>query len=232
MKYLAIIYSLLFALLWEMSLSAESLKITTQNWPPYQVLKDGELAGSATKTVKCVLKKLKIKYTIEVLPWKAAQETVKAGKADAFYAAGITKDRDSYAVPTEKIANFKWIWVINKNSDLDPTTAEFKETATVAAKFGTGPEFYLYEHNFKIIASPKELIQLFEMLQAKRFEAFLTPEEPTTELFKSNVVNKDNFKYIFHSNNDLVFYFSKKYVKRYPDIIKKFNRAIKKCEIY
>ena len=106
---------------WQVQTYAKNLRITTQDWPPYQISKGSQITGSATKTVECVLNKLQIPYNIEVLPWKTAQETVKAGKADAFYAAGITTERNTYAVPTEKIANYKWVWVLNKNSNLNYT---------------------------------------------------------------------------------------------------------------
>lgn len=216
---------------WQVQTYAKNLRITTQDWPPYQISKGSQITGSATKTVECVLNKLNIAYNIEVLPWKTAQETVKAGKADAFYAAGITTERNTYAVPTEKIANYKWVWVLNKNSILNPLTPEFKKNINVSAKFGTGPEFYLFENNYKIIASPKELTQLFKMLKAKRFEAFLTPEEPLTDIFDKKIIDKNDYKFIFHSDNALVFYFSKIYVKSNPKIIQNFNQALKNCEI-
>ncbi len=229
-RYFYLFLSLLL-IAWQVKINAKILQITTQDWPPYQIKEGAQITGSATKTVKCVLNKLNIPYHIEVLPWKAAQEKVKAGKADAFYAAGITTERNSYAMPTDKIANYKWVWVLNKNSILDPQTPEFKKNTNVAAKYGTGPEFYLFENNYKIIASPKELEQLFKMLEAKRFEAFLTPEEPLTELFNSKVIDSKNYKLVFHSNNALVFYFSKKYIKNNSNIIQNFNQSLKNCEI-
>lgn len=231
MKHFSLLVIIILLITLKTETYAKKLIINTQDWPPYQTIDNGQVKGSATETLKCVLKKMKIEYSIKVLPWKAAQDQVKDNKADAFYSAGITTERNSYATPTDKIANYKWIWVLNKNSDLDPSKPEFLTTATVAAKFGTGPEFYLYEKNYKVIASPKELIQLFEMLRAKRFDAFLTPEEPTLEVFKNNLVNKEHFKFIFHSNNALVFYFSKKYIKNNPNIIKQFNLALKNCPV-
>ena len=105
----------------------KNLRITTQDWPPYQISKRFTNHRQCNKTVECVLNKLQIPYNIEVLPWKTAQETVKAGKADAFYAAGITTERNTYAVPTEKIANYKWVWVLNKNSNLNPLSLNLKK---------------------------------------------------------------------------------------------------------
>ncbi|WGL60703.1 transporter substrate-binding domain-containing protein [Pigmentibacter sp. JX0631] len=231
MRHFSLLVIIILLITWKTETFAKVLIINTQDWPPYQTTENEQVKGSATETLKCVLKKMKIDYSIKVLPWKLAQDQVKDNKADAFYSAGITSERNSYAIPTEKIANYKWIWVLNKNSNLDPLNPEFLKTATVAAKFGTGPEFYLYEKNYKVIASPKELIQLFEMLHAKRFDAFLTPEEPTQEVFNKKLVEKDNFKFVFHSNNALVFYFSKKYVKNNPNIIKQFNLALKNCPV-
>ena len=231
MKNFSLLVIITLLITWKTETFAKKLIINTQDWPPYQIIENNEVKGSATETLKCVFKKMKIEYSIKILPWKLAQDQVKDNKADAFYSAGITTERNSYAVPTDKIANYKWIWVLNKNSNLDPLKPEFLNTGTVAAKFGTGPEFYLYEKNYKVIASPKELIQLFDMLQAKRFDAFLTPEEPMQEVFNKKLVEKNNFKFIFHSNNALVVYFSKKYVKNNPNIIRQFNLALKSCPV-
>lgn len=60
---------------------AQNLMINTQIWPPYQYQVGNQLEGTATKVVKCVLDKLKIKYQINILPWKRAQEEVKLGYA-------------------------------------------------------------------------------------------------------------------------------------------------------
>ncbi|KAB8037638.1 transporter substrate-binding domain-containing protein [Silvanigrella paludirubra] len=210
---------------------AEKFIINTQDWPPYQTIANNIVGGSATKTLECVLKQMKLDYQINVLPWKRAQEDVKLGKAQAFYAAGITNERNDFAVPTEKIANYKWIWIFNKGENLDPTKKEFKKKALLAAKFGTGPETFLAENNYKLVASPKEIHNLFEMLQGKRFDAFLSPEEPALEFMKKNQMNKNNFKFIFHSNNPLVFYFSKKYVEKNQNSVKIFNSYLKNCNI-
>ena len=69
------------------------------------------------------------------------------------------------------------------------------------------------------------------MLQGKRFDAFLSPEEPALEFMKKNQMNKNNFKFIFHSNNPLVFYFSKKYVEKNQNSVKIFNSYLKNCNI-
>lgn len=228
MKYIKLIAFFLFTFI-PFNLYAEKIMINTQDWPPYQTIENNKIGGIATKTLECVLKRMKLDYKINVLPWKKAQEDVKIGKAQAFYAAGVTNERNSYAVPTNKIADYKWIWILLKNSNLDPNKNEFKKEAIVATKFGTGPEFFLIENNYKSISSPKDVEKLFEMLQGKRFDAFLTPEEPVLELFKNKQINKDNFKFIFHSNNPLVFYFSKKYIAKNKNAVPIFNSFLKNC---
>lgn len=211
-------------------LYAKKFIINTQDWPPYQVYRNNQLEGSATKVVECIFKRMKMDYQINVLPWKRAQEEVRLGHAQGFYSAGITEERNIFAVPTQKIAYHKWYWFLNKNSPLNPNSPEFKQNAEVAAKFSTGSEYFLKKNKYHIVASPKEIINLFEMLEAKRFDAFLSPEEPAMEVMKKNNWEKNKFKIIFHSNSPLVFYFSKKYVSEHSNIVNQFNSFIKKCD--
>jgi polar amino acid transport system substrate-binding protein len=211
------------------ALYAKKFIVNTQEWPPYQVYQGNHLEGTATKVVKCVLSHMKLDYQINVLPWKRAQEEVRSDHAQAFYSAGITKERDNYAIPTKQIANYKWYWFLAKNSTLEPESPKFKQNSDVAAKFGTGLESFLKENNYRLVASPKEIKNLLEMLEAKRFDAFLSPKEPAMETMKKMNLDKNKFKIIFHSNNVLVFYFSKKYVSENKNAVHQFNSFIKKC---
>uniref|UniRef100_UPI0016488E6B substrate-binding periplasmic protein n=1 Tax=Fluviispira vulneris TaxID=2763012 RepID=UPI0016488E6B len=201
----------------------------TQEWPPYQYFQGNKLQGSATKVVECVLKKMNLNYQIKVLPWKRAQEEVKLGQAQAFFSAGITNERNSYAVPTKKIESYKWYWYLKSNSSFNPNLKEFKEKAEVAAKLGTGPETFLIEQKYNLVTSPKDISNLFDMLEAKRFDAFLSPKEPATDEMKKRNWNKSKFKIIFHSENPLVFYFSKKFISNNKNVVNQFNSFIKEC---
>jgi polar amino acid transport system substrate-binding protein len=221
----------ILCLLYSTTILAQNFIINTQEWPPYQYQKGNQLEGSATKVVKCILKNLKIKYQINVLPWRRAQEEVKLGYAQAFYSAGVTDERNSYAVPTNKIASYKWYWYLKNNSSFNPNSEEFKKKAEVAAKFGTALETYLIEKKFNLVSSPKDISNLFDMLEAERFDAFLSPEEPAIEEMKNRNWNKNKFKVVFHSENPLVFYFSKKFVLNNNKIVNQFNSFIEKCTI-
>ncbi|WP_186643768.1 substrate-binding periplasmic protein [Fluviispira vulneris] len=220
---------LFICILYSTSISANNLLVNTQEWPPYQYFNGNKFEGSATRVVECVLKKMKLKYEIRVLPWKRAQEEVKLGKAHAFYSAGITDERNNYAIPTNKIANYRWYWYLKSTSSLNPNLKEFKEKAEVAAKIGTGPENFLIEQKYNIVASPKDVTYLFDMLEANRFDAFLSPFEAATEEIKKRNWNESKFKIFFHSENDLVFYFSKQFVANNKNAVKKFNSLIKEC---
>lgn len=51
---------------------AETLKVVTENWRPYNYFEDGEVKGIATEMLKKVLDNTDIDYQIEVLPWARA----------------------------------------------------------------------------------------------------------------------------------------------------------------
>lgn len=101
--------------------------------------------------------------------------------------------------------------------------------AKVGVKFGTALQTYLIEEKFNLVSAPKDIRNLFNMLEAERFDAFLSPEETANNAMESQNLNKNKFKVVFHSEKSLVFYFSKKFVLDNDKIVTQFNSLIEKC---
>ncbi|KAB8027986.1 substrate-binding periplasmic protein [Fluviispira multicolorata] len=208
---------------------ANKIIVTTQDWSPYQVSNNGKLSGITTDMVICIFKKMNKNYDIMVLPWARAQESVKNGKANAFYAAFVTSRRNKYAVPSNSLVEQNWLWVMKKNSKLDPDSKSFRLNTTIGVKFSTALEDFLSDNNYNITDRVKQSSQLIDMLNLGRFDALLTAESIFYNDLKIKKLSKSDFKIVFHSKNSLVFYFSKKYVELNPSIVETFNSYISVC---
>ncbi|MEF2229589.1 MAG: transporter substrate-binding domain-containing protein [Pseudodesulfovibrio sp.] len=68
----SILFTLIVVLSLTLSASAESLRVVTEEWPPYNHTVHGIVGGLATEAVRAVLERAGLDYTIESLPWARA----------------------------------------------------------------------------------------------------------------------------------------------------------------
>lgn len=206
--------------------------ITTQEWKPYNYKKEnGKVGGIATEIIEKVLDEMKVEYQITIYPWARAQMMVKNGDADAFYAASVNSERDSYATMSNVVIPQNWYWYLDKESKLDPTKPDFKEKANVAALFGSNMLKYLEDNKYKIIGTPNNMDKLVKIIDSKRVDAVLVNDLVIIEYFKSNQINADNYKKVLCQKNPLGIYFSKEFLDENPWFLDKFNSILKKYVI-
>ena len=85
------------------ALSGDSIKILTEEFPPYNFTENGKLTGFSTEVVEAVLKEIKAQGDFQSMPWARAYETTQTTENTLIYSIGRTKER-------EKL--FKWVGVI------------------------------------------------------------------------------------------------------------------------
>jgi polar amino acid transport system substrate-binding protein len=89
-----------------LALSAEPLRVVTENWYPFNYLaNDGKIEGRSTDYVNQLLKEAEIDYLIEVLPWTRAMNLAETKANIAIYTILKTADREPL---------FHWICPIAK----------------------------------------------------------------------------------------------------------------------
>lgn len=83
--------------------SAESIRILTEEYPPYNFTENGKITGFSTEVVNAVLKEIKLQGDIQSMPWARAYETAQSTAGTLIYSIGRTTARDQL---------FKWVGVI------------------------------------------------------------------------------------------------------------------------
>ncbi|GAB3186473.1 substrate-binding periplasmic protein [Hydrogenophaga aquatica] len=78
----------------------ETIRILTEEYPPFNYTDKGKVTGLATEVVQAVLKEIGIEGQIQSLPWARAYETAQNSENVLLYAVHRSKER-------EKL--FKWI---------------------------------------------------------------------------------------------------------------------------
>jgi len=82
---------------------AESLKILTEEFPPFNYTENGKITGFSTEVVRAVLKEVKMEGKFQSMPWARAYETAQSADSVLIYSMGRTPQR-------EKL--FKWVGVV------------------------------------------------------------------------------------------------------------------------
>lgn len=87
---------LIFLLLGTSFSSAETLKLVTLDYPPYEFKRGDRVLGIAVEMVREGFHRLGHEVEIAVYPWPRALEAVKEGEADAVFTAFRTEERFDY----------------------------------------------------------------------------------------------------------------------------------------
>jgi polar amino acid transport system substrate-binding protein len=80
--------------------SVETIKILTEEYPPFNYTDKGKITGLGTEVVQAVLKEINIEGQFQSLPWARAYETAQTSESVLIYSINRSKER-------EKL--FKWI---------------------------------------------------------------------------------------------------------------------------
>jgi len=222
------IFLMLLSLIFINLLFAEEKKIilTSQDLPPLGSYNEKRhYDGIAVRVVKYALDKMEVKYEILVYPWARAQQEVKAGRADGFFAGSKNAERESYGVMSNIIADQKWVWYQLKENVMNPKDSDFKEKAKVGSYIGANMLDWLKKNNYNIKAEPRDTKMLFKMLLAKRVDAILA-----NNLVAEDIIKKEKlgikFKRTIQQEQPLGVYFSKTFLEKNPGFLKKFNSCV------
>lgn len=89
--------------------SAETLVITTEEFPPLNFTKDGKVVGSSTELVEMALKETKIEGKIAVYPWARAIDMAMKEPNTCVYSTTRTAEREPNFKWAGPVANNEWI---------------------------------------------------------------------------------------------------------------------------
>ena len=202
----------MFAFPFSVSAQIKQVTLATQNLCPYGCYDENKnFDGCAVQVVKYALNKMNVGLKLVVAPWIRAQLMVNEGKADGFFAASQSEERDQNGVQSALIAEQRWNWYMLRENPKDPRTDDFKEKANVASFRGTNMLKWLRANKYSVIASPPTSEQLLYMLMIKRFDAMLANDMVMTDkIAKQNLQGR--FKVVPLLSKPLGVYFSNKFL--------------------
>ncbi|WP_419786783.1 substrate-binding periplasmic protein [Pseudodesulfovibrio sp.] len=127
-----------------------SLRVVTENWPPYNYEKNGQAVGLVTEVVRATLDRAGVDYTIEVLPWARAYRLARQEPNVLIYSM--------YKLP-EREEMFQWIAMDGLNvdtyimrpktrNDIRINTLEEAKAYRIGVTRDAAPHLFLLKHGF------------------------------------------------------------------------------------
>jgi len=230
LRCLAAAVVFLFAAIWlppYAPAAGDVIRLTTQDWPPYQMLTGNRVDGIAVRVVRCVLGRLGIEGQFTVLPWSQAQEMVREGRADGFFGATRNTGRDSYATLSASIApeTRRWYWRVDHAVDVTDKALH------IGAQAGTGMYDWLRDNGYTNIEAAQTVSELARRLDIGAVDAILANQL----VFDWNIaiagIPGTKFASITNSENGVGVYFSNNYLAAHPAFLDRFNAEATDCRM-
>lgn len=209
---------------------AETIHLTTHNLVPYSYYDEsGDFTGVAFEAVHCALSKLDYDIRLSVVPWQRAQNMVKSGQADGFFAGSQKDERDQYAVMTAPIADQNWAWFWRSERSIDPELLNQNTHFSRSSFLGANMQSWLIENDYKTPSvQPATTEQLVDMVKYGRVEIGLA-NQAVLDHYLSASGQDTLFTIRVAQEKPLGLYLRKPWIEAHPSFLQRFNQAIAIC---
>ncbi len=216
-------------------MNCQTIKIVTEEYPPYNYLKNGIIVGLSTDVVNAVLKITKMKSETKIYPWTKAYDKALREKNTLIYSIGKTSERET---------NFKWVGVIapydvyiyklKNRKDIDLKNLKDAKKFKIATTIDDVRERYLLNNGFMmnehLLQSPSNEQNLIK-LQKGKVDLWPISELVAVELIKKHKNKNQEIVKAFHiadlSSEGLYMAFNK---DTSEEIVNKFRMGLEKIK--
>lgn len=165
-RSLCLLFVLMAGLAFPYGALSQTIVVVTEELPPFQILKNGQLGGFATEIVQACFEQAGLSYTIAAYPWARAYNTALTMGNTCIYSIVRTPERED---------KFKWsslithvrarMYAYRKNNQLIPKSLEETRKHLVAvARDDVTHQFLLAkgfvpDENIFVVNSSKEVFR-------------------------------------------------------------------------
>lgn len=176
--------------------------------------------------LQCILKQMKLDYSVQVIPWRRAYQDVKSNRIDGFFTAVPMRQIDPYAVLSSPLVLENWYWFWRMDT-IAPES--WREGYKLGSILGSQQETWLGEAGYKVDMSANNLPQLIKLLQSKRIDVILADREHFIQAANELKMDANNFQSRFFRYVPLGVYFNEHFLNQNPEFLEQFNQLITGC---
>lgn len=181
LNFLVLIFSLSsFAL-------AQDLTIYTEDSPPFQYSEGGKIKGIASDIISEVMKRSKVSFVHEMIPWSRAYSDAKSKNNTCVYSTTVTEDRKPLFKWVGPLVSNDWVIFLRNDSSLNPKSLSDLKGMTIGGYLDDAVANFLKKKGHTVDEATNDGMNP-KKLMAKRVDAWATSSVVGPYLAKTNGV--------------------------------------------
>lgn len=165
------------ALLLSGTANAQTLRLLTEEYPPYNFSKNGIISGAAVEQAELMMKALGRPYSLEILPWARALSLAENQPWTCVFTTGHDEERDKRFKWVEPLLIDRMVMLRKAGSGVNPANIEEAKRFTVGTQRGDFSGTYLQNHAFPKIDLAADMETTVKKLLVGRIDLMVTSEK-------------------------------------------------------
>lgn len=189
---------LLLSLLIMSPLKAESLKIVTEDFPPYNFQVGEEARGLSSEVVQAVLKQINLQATIEFYPWTRAYEMAQAEKNTLIYSIARISEREALFHWVGAIAPYKTsLYKLKANKSIQVNSIKQAKKYQIGVSLNDVTVTYLQRHKFLSFKTVSSDVLNIRLLANNRIDLIAYDEASFVQTLQNEGLDASLFERVF-----------------------------------
>ena len=155
------------------------LQLATQSYPPYMVLRDGEIAGPVVDLVAEAFRRMGRKAAIKAYPWPRALAMLERAKVDGLFTIKKTPERELVLIyPQEPLLAQDFVFFVRKDSNVRfdgnyASIAQSRVGVVLNTSYGQRFDQAVAAGVFSNVVATSDNERLYRMLMGGRIDAMI-----------------------------------------------------------
>jgi polar amino acid transport system substrate-binding protein len=146
---------------------APRLFLTTEAAPPYSVREGERVVGIGADTVREIMVRAHIEYTIDMLPWKRAYTAALERHDTCVFSTTRTPEREPLFKWIGPIGEADWVLMGRADRKLHLDSLEDARRYRIGTYNGDARDQYLRARNFNVDPAPNDLLNLRKLMAGR-----------------------------------------------------------------
>lgn len=156
---------------------AQTLRLLTEEYPPYNFSRNGVISGAAVEQAELIMKALSTPYSLEILPWARALSLAENQPWTCLFTTGHDNERDKRFKWVEPLLVDRMVMVRKTGSGVNPANIEEAKRFTVGTQRGDFSGTFLQNHAFPKIDLAADMETTVKKLLVGRIDLMVTSEK-------------------------------------------------------
>ncbi len=156
---------------------AETLKLLTEEYPPYNFSENGVISGAAVEQAELMMKALDTQYSLEILPWARALSLAENQPWTCLFTTGHDDERDKRFKWVEPLLVDHMVMVRKAGSGVNPANVEEAKRFTVGTQREDFSANFLEKNAFPKIDLAADMEATVKKLLSGRIDLMMTSEK-------------------------------------------------------